>query len=169
MAEYWDVYDSERRPLGKVHQRGVPMAEGEYHLVVQIWIRDDAGRFLISRRHPDKPWPLFWETVQGSATAGETTLDGARRELEEEIGLTVKEEELRLAGTTIDGRNTIYDVFELRWNGRASDLKFQETEVVDAKWVGFDELCAIDDGEDFVPTLRYFREWFRPQTEAQKR
>jgi len=166
VAEYWDVYDRGRRPLGKLHQRGTAMAQGEYHIVVQIWIRDDAGNFLVSQRHPDKPWPLFMETVQGSVTAGEDSLTGARRELAEEIGIEANADQLRLAGTICDERNTFYDVYEMRWNGGISELTFQETEVVDAKWVDFDGLCAIDDAENLVPTLRYFRRWFAPPTSA---
>jgi len=166
MAEYWDLYDGGRRPLGRLHRRGDEMKAGEYHLVVQIWTRDDEGRFLISQRHPDKPWPLFYETVGGSVVAGEDTLTGARRELEEEIGLTVPGEDMKLIGTINDGGNTIYDIFLVRWNGGIGALSFQETEVVGAQWMTFEELCALDDQGKLVPTLKYFRDWFAPGTEG---
>ena len=35
-GELWDLYDGRRRPLGKTHRRGLPLAPGEYHLVVEI-------------------------------------------------------------------------------------------------------------------------------------
>lgn len=165
MSEYWDLYDCERKPLGKLHRRGDEIPEGEYHLVVEIWTRDDAGRFLISRRHPDKPWGLFWECTGGSVVAGEDSLTGAQRELEEEIGLHANTDELKYVFTSINVRNTnsIYDVYEFRWNGDLSQLTFQEGEVVDAKWVDYDELCAMYEGGEFVPQLKYFKDWFAPK------
>lgn len=166
MAEYWDLYDSERKPLGKLHRRGDEIPAGEYQLVVEIWTRDDAGRFLISRRHPEKPWGLFWECTGGSVVAGEDSLTGAQRELEEELGIHAEPEQLKYVFTSVNVRNTnsIYDVYEVRWNGDASRLSLQEGEVVDAKWVRFEELCAMYDEGKVVPQLGYFKEHFAPES-----
>ena len=165
MAEYWDMYDSERRPLGKLHRRGVEIPEGEYHLVVEIWTRNDAGQFLISRRHPDKPWGLYWECTGGSVVAGEDSRTGAQRELEEELGIHVDAEKLKYVFTSINVRNTnsIYDVYEARWNGDLSQIRLQEGETVDAKWVSYEELCAMEERGEFIPQLEYFHEWFAPE------
>ena len=165
MAEYWDLYDSERRPLGRLHRRGDEVPAGAYHLVAEIWTRDDAGRFLISRRHPEKPWGLYWECTGGSVLAGEDSRTGAQRELAEELGICVNADELKHVYTSINVRNTnsIYDVFEVRWNGDLSELTLQEGEVVDAKRVDFDELCAMEARGEFVPQLRYFHELFAPE------
>lgn len=167
MAEYWDLYDCERKPLGRLHRRGDEVPAGAYHLVVEIWTRDDAGRFLISRRHPDKPFGLYWECTGGSVVAGEDSLTGAQRELAEELGIHVNAEELKYIFTSVNDRNTnsIYDTYEVRWNGDVSQLSLQDGEVVDAKWVNFDQLCAMDDRGELVPQLRYFRKWFSPETE----
>ena len=166
MAEYWDMFDCERKPLGKLHRRGDEIPEGEYHLVVEIWTRDDAGRFLVSRRHPDKPFGLYWECTGGSVVTGEDSVTGAQRELEEEIGIHVEKDALKHVFTSINVRNTntIYDIYEVRWNGEIADLTFQETEVVDAKWVDFDELCTMEERGELVPQLKYFHDWFSPKT-----
>lgn len=168
MAEYWDLYDCDRRPLGRLHRRGDEMNEGEYHLVVEIWTRDDAGRFLISRRHPDKPWGLYWECTGGSVVTGEDSRTGAQRELEEELGIHVEADALKYVFTSVNVRNTnsIYDVYEARWNGDLSELALQEGEVVDAKWVDYDELCALYDEGAFLPQLRYFRDWFATEMQG---
>ena len=36
--ELWDLYDEHRAPLGRTHQRGLPLAPGEYHLAVIVVI-----------------------------------------------------------------------------------------------------------------------------------
>ena len=133
MSEIWALYDAERRPLGRVMRRGEPVPEGCYHLSVQVWIRDGAGRFLISRRHPDKPmFPLCWETPGGAAVAGEDSLAAALREVREELGIALSPEKGAL----------------------------QPDEVVDARWAAYDELCAIEDAGEWVETLHYFRALF---------
>lgn len=163
MAEYWDLYDVNRRRTGEIHRRGDRVPEGRYHLVVQVWIRNDAGEFLISRRHPDKPFGLYWECTGGSVTAGEDSAAGALREVEEELGIFLSPDSLRLFRTE---RRECYrdfvDNYTARWNGDVSELKLQQTEVAEAKWADFDELCAIDDAGGLVPTLKYFREQFAP-------
>ena len=168
MAEYWDIYDCERKPLGKLHRRGDEIPAGEYHLVVEIWTRDDVGRFLISRRHPDKPFGLLWECTGGSVVAGEDSLTGAQRELEEELGIHAESSELKYVFTSVNvrNRNSIYDIYEVRWNGVLSELTLQEGEVVDAKWVDYDELCAMYDRGEVVPQISYFRDRFAPKAEG---
>ena len=163
MAEYWDVYNRARKPMGKLHVRGVPMAQGEYHLVAQIWIRDNAGRFLIQQRHPSKPWGMWWETAQGSVLAGEDVFEGAIRELREELGLCVGREDLEKIDEVCDEKNTFFDAFLLRWNGDPAQLQLQDIEVVAAKWVTYEELCAVDDAGEFVPSMYYFRSLFDPE------
>ncbi len=88
MKELWDIYDENRALTGRVHERGKPLAEGDYHLVVHIWVRNTNGEFLITKREKDKiPFPDRWECTGGSALAGETSLDAALRETFEETGI----------------------------------------------------------------------------------
>lgn len=48
------------------------------------------GRILICRRRADQQHPLKWEFPGGKVESGESPLDGLRRELEEELGITVE-------------------------------------------------------------------------------
>jgi len=164
MAEYWDLYDASYHRTGELMKRGDPVPEGLRHLVVQIWIRDDAGRFLIAQRHPNKSYGLWWETTGGAVTAGEDSLTGAQRELAEELGIYLPKERFHFLGTLADGNSkAIDDVYEVRWNGGTDELKLQETEVVDAKWVDYDELCAIREKGNFVVCLDRHRKWIDPE------
>lgn len=82
--ELWDLYDSERKPLNKTHERGQPFAEGEFYVCAEIWVKNSEGKFLITKRHPDKKAGNLWEFSGGGTLAGETTKQSAVRELEEE-------------------------------------------------------------------------------------
>lgn len=87
--ELWDVYDKDRNKVGRTHLRGNTLENGDYHLVVHVWIVNSDGLILVSQRHPSKPFGNLWECVGGSVLAGESSLEGALREVNEEIGISL--------------------------------------------------------------------------------
>lgn len=91
-GEQWDVYDADRKKTGRIHRRGDDLAPGDYHLVVHVWIRNTAGKYLMTRRSANKGYPLLWETTGGSALAGDDSLTAALREVMEETGLHLRPE-----------------------------------------------------------------------------
>ena len=87
-AEIWDLYDENRDLLGKNHVRGEQLPIDGYHLVVHVWIRNSKGEYLIAQRSANRPtFPLVWECVDGSVVKGEDSLQGALREVKEEVGV----------------------------------------------------------------------------------
>ena len=141
--ELWDLYDGERRPLGRTHVRGVPCPPGEYHLVVTVWTVDSRGNILLTLRDPAKEsFPNTWENTGGSALAGETSRQAAARELLEETGIAAAEEELVLLGSQV-ARDSLYDHYLLRRDVPLDELRLQPGETVGAKWVTLDELDAM--------------------------
>ena len=87
--EIWDIYDGSRRKTGRTAVRGERLGEGEFHLVVHVWIVNGKGEYLITKRSPNKPFPGMWECTGGSALAGEDSLGAALRETKEETGITL--------------------------------------------------------------------------------
>lgn len=89
--ELWDLYDEQRRLVGTDHVRGEELPDGCFHLVVHVWIKNSKGEYLISQRAADRPtYPLLWECVGGSVLKGENSLQGALREVKEEVGLDLE-------------------------------------------------------------------------------
>ena len=43
-AEIWDLYDENRKLIGRDHVRGEQLPIDGYHLVVHVWIRNSKGR-----------------------------------------------------------------------------------------------------------------------------
>ena len=66
------------------------MAEPRKHteVAVGILLRED-GAMLLSTRPPGKPYAGYWEFPGGKLEAGETVEQALRRELEEELGITI--------------------------------------------------------------------------------
>lgn len=53
MPELWDVYDENRVKKPYTHVRGVPLDEGDWHLVVETWVVTQDNRVLLTLRDPN--------------------------------------------------------------------------------------------------------------------
>ena len=142
-TELWDLYGVSRVPLGRTHPRGDKLNAGEYHIVVEVWTVNSGGNILLTLRSPEKDmYPNKWECTGGSALAGETSVEAAKRELFEETGITASAEELTLIGTDTEDF-VFFDIYILRRDVRLSELVMQPGETVDAKWVTMAEIDAM--------------------------
>lgn len=152
--EVWDLIDGSRRPLGKLHTRGVDLQPGEFHVVVEVLTVNQDGKILLTKRDAAKTYPLLWESTGGSVNAGETSVQGAVRELYEETGLSVAPEALYFIGEIKHGHYFLDSyVWKSEQNIELSNLKLQAGEVCDAKLVTMQELEAMHRLGDVVPPV----------------
>ena len=147
--EYWDLYDSERKPLNRVHVRGEAFAEGEYYVCGEVWVKNSKGQLLITKRHPDKKAGNLWEFTGGGTLAGESTIQSAVRELREETGIAANEAELQLFDTE-QRKNFFLDLFLLCKDVALSDIVLQPGETIDAKWATDKEILDMIENGEFV-------------------
>jgi isopentenyldiphosphate isomerase len=156
--EVWDILDKNGVPTGKtVERKRVCLMKGEYHLVVHIWVLGNDGRVLIQRRSFDKPlMPGEWAAIGGSALSGETALSAARRELLEEMGINAGEEDLKPIKNMVR-KNSILNIFLVCRTVPVSELKLQEEEVSEAKWVHRNKLRQMIKNGEFH---NYGKEYF---------
>lgn len=133
--ELWDVYDEKRQPLNHTRKRGEERKNGEYTVVVEVWTVNSKGEILITLRDSSKEmYPNKWENTGGAVLSGETSREGAVRELFEETGIKADAEELILLGTQ-KGQFFFYDIYLLKCDIRIEQLTMQKGETVSAKWV----------------------------------
>jgi len=138
--EKWDLYNEDRCPLGNTILSGGTKAKGEYHFVVNVWTLNNRGEILLTLRHPDKYYyPNAWENTGGSVWSGESSQQGAVRELKEETGIEVNEKDLIYLGTYKD-ISAFIDTYVVYKNIEIQNLTLQEGETVNAKWVSITEL-----------------------------
>ena len=162
--EAWDLYDGNRQPLNRTIIRGEQLKQREFHVVVEVWTVNNQGQILLTLRDPSKPeYPDKWENTGGSVLSGETSRQGAVRELFEETGIVAGEAELILLGT-IKETSVFYDIYLLKISTEICELTLQDGETVDAKWAGIEALDAmINDQTLALPIgrrLEYVREKF---------
>lgn len=155
--EQWDLYDKNRKKTNRTHIRGNPLNDGDYHIVVHVWIRNSRGEILLTKRHPNKTYPNLWECTGGSILVGEESLDGALREVKEEIGITLDEANGKLVKSE-RRKSNFCDIWMFDQNFGLSETVLQQDEVSDIKWVTRAELDYIYHSKKLVPTLRYYKE-----------
>ena len=156
--ERWDLYTENWKPTGRTHIRGEKIPEGCYHLVVHVWIRNSKGEYLISQRSASRPaFPLMWETVGGSVLAGEDSLTGAIREVNEEVGLDLTPASGRLLFTKIrKSYQDMVDVWLFQYDGEVSLSDATTDEVALSRWMTPAEIKDLFASGNMVETLRYF-------------
>ena len=141
--EYFDLYDENRRPLGRIASRSDKPAPGEYHVAVGVWIFDGHGHILLTRRSACKSFaPCKWENTGGHVIAGETSEQAIARELFEETGLVAGPEEFIYIGTCVVP-HCFGDNYCLIRDVEAASVRFQPEETDDAQWVTLDEFEAM--------------------------
>ena len=137
--EWNDVYDENRNPTGKVHRRGTPWGEGEYGLVVCVWVYDGRGHVLLTRRAKGKSYAGTWENSGGAVQAGETSREAVARELFEETGIQAAPEEFELLTMDRD-RNIFYDHYCLKCKVRLKDIVLLPGETDGVMWASFSKV-----------------------------
>lgn len=156
--EKWDLYTKYREKTGKEWIRGEKIPKGYYHLCVHIWIRNSKGEYLISQRSANRPtYPLMYECPGGSVLKGESSIEGAVREVKEEVGLDLEQNEGKLVFSKIRQEfNDIMDVWIFEYNGKLQLEAATTDEVADCRWMTVTEIRKLYEDKKLVPTLDYF-------------
>ena len=156
--ELWDLYTRDRQLTGETHIRGEILPPERYHLVVHVWIKNSRGEWLISQRAASRPtFPLKWECVGGSVTAGEDSLTGAIREAEEEVVVDLDPIQGKLVNSTVrEHFQDIKDDWVFLYDGLIDLRNATTDEVADMRWMTVEEIRALYDADELVHTLGYF-------------
>lgn len=148
-----DIYDKDGNPTGIVKDRSEPLAEGEYILAVGMWIVDKENRILLTQRSMEKRWaPGKWENTAGHVQAGETCVQAILRELREETGIAVSEEQLVHLGSAASGKY-FGENYGVRLEMPLEDIRFRKGETCGAKWVTFEGFAKMAKGNELSPSV----------------
>ena len=138
--ELWDLYDRQGNRTGETWERKFGnyklIPEGRYHMVVDILVQHTDGTFLLTKRDMSKDvYPGYWEaSAGGAAVAGEDPETAAKRELEEETGLTALSFKL-VSHTFREPSHSMFYSYLALVDGDKDSVRLQEGETVEYKWV----------------------------------
>lgn len=112
--------------------------DGLWHRAAHIWIYNPKGEILLQLRAKEKRlYPDMWDvSVAGHVSAGEDPISSGLREIEEEIGLKIKQEDLQFFNIRKTEErykdiknNEFFYVYFFTFDGDIEKLKLQDTEV----------------------------------------
>jgi 8-oxo-dGTP pyrophosphatase MutT (NUDIX family) len=141
MDEIVALYDEGGRPVGAAPRSRV-RADNLRHAATAVVVRDLLGRVFMHRRTDTKDvYPGRWDFAAGGVLlAGEDPDDAARREAEEELGVTSPLVSLG-EGDYADDHTTYHGfLYETFWDG---PLRLQAEEVAEGSWVTLEALAVM--------------------------
>lgn len=143
--ELWDVLDINGNPTGKVIEKDGDLGPGEYYMGVHMYIKNSEGKFLIQKRAKCKKYyPEIWDMNMGQVIAGETSKEAAIREVAEEIGIKLQEDELIfLTRFRWEQYNHLVDIWVIHKDIDINSISLQEEEVSEAKYVTKEKLISL--------------------------
>ena len=149
--ELFDLYDENRIKTGETMVRGDKIPENRYRFVVHVIVFNSEGKMLIQQRTSDRSsHPNNWDfSVGGSVVAGETSSEGATRELHEELGIDVNLKG-RQANFSINFGKGFDDYYIIDYDIDAKDVNFQKEEVQAVKWADKDEIISLIRSGEFI-------------------
>lgn len=137
--EYFDVLDENGNKTGKIKLRSEVHRDGDWHKVVHIWILNNKGDVLLQRRCATKDsYPNMLDiSCAGHLSVGDDSLNGAIRELKEELNLDIKPDDLQFIKTLKNSskytekfiNNEFADLYILMTDKTIEDMNYQESEI----------------------------------------
>lgn len=147
--EYFDVLNEQGEFTGKIETREKCHGQGLWHRAVYGFIFNSNGEVLLQKRSKTKKlWPDLWDvTAGGHVLTGEFGEQALIREVKEELGIEVKENEIKyLVGSVssnIKGNiinNHFNECYIIRKQIDVKDIKLQEEEVEEIRWFSKGEI-----------------------------
>lgn len=154
--ELIDVLDENGVKTGKVLDRGAIHKNGLWHRAIAVAIINGKQEILLQQRAENKEKNAgMWDiSVAGHISAGQSSRDAALREISEEIGMDINKNELeyifsyRMKQKISDEfiENQFYDFYIVKNdNINVANIKIQESELQDIKFVGLNTLNKMID------------------------
>lgn len=160
--ELIDVLDEFGNKTGLVKDKKEIYKDGDYHRAVHIWIMNSNDELLVQKRNPKKEtFPNLWAiSVAGHVRSGEDSKTAAIREVKEEIGGKISEDDLNYLFTIKRQTpikdsvlNVFDDVYLVYLDIDVENTKLQFSELTDIRYIYYEYLERIFKNHDseFVP------------------
>lgn len=160
--EYIDILDEAGNLTGKTESREEVHKKGYWHRAINVFIINKDNQLLIQKRAANKKkHPNLWDySCAGHLSAGDSSILGAMREIEEELGVKIKEGNMKLIDTLLKSyspkpgffENEFQDIYLCLQDIAMEEITLQLEEVAEAKYIDFEDYKqkVLAEDKDFV-------------------
>ena len=141
--ELLEIYNNEGKPTGRVIQRGdksVTFLDNEHIAVGVIFIENSKGEFLFQKTSKEKGGKF--SSTGGHITYGETPITSIVREVKEELGIDIDENEIVELGYLLYDM-PIRFIFYIKKDIDLKDIVLQEEEVEYVEYMSVDKIKKL--------------------------
>src|SRR4030042_1576211 len=142
--ELIDICDESNNLINVQKMKSEAHEKGLWHRATHIWVYNSKGEILLQLRAKGKLlFPDVWDvSVGGHVSAGEDPITSGLREIEEEIGLKAKKEDLeffqirKIKAVYKNIKNNEFSyIYFLKFDGDTKKLKVQDEEIQEIKFI----------------------------------
>ena len=151
--EYIDILDEAGNLTGKTESREEVHKKGYWHRAINVFIINKDNQLLIQKRAANKK-------KHPNLCAGDSSILGAMREIEEELGVKIKEGNMKLIDTLLKSyspkpgffENEFQDIYLCLQDIAMEEITLQLEEVAEAKYIDFEDYKqkVLAEDKDFV-------------------
>ena len=138
--EYLDIYKEKKEKLNKKVKRGDKILANEHILVSVIFIENSEGKFLIQKTSKEKGEK--YATTGGHVLSGENSKEAIIREVKEELGLDISNEDIIHIGDLLFGI-PFGEIYYLKKDLDITKLKLQQEEVEKVEYLSKNEILKL--------------------------
>lgn len=165
MREYLDIFDENNKSLNEKKERKIVHEKGLWHREIAVWILNEKNEILIQKRAATKKLaPNKWALCAGHIISGETIIEAALREVEEEVGIKnlcpadlILFDIQKTSNITEDVQNNNYKYcYILKTNYKENEFVIQEEELSEVKYISMEELENLSkkESENYAGSLK---------------
>ena len=150
--EYIDIIDENNNITGIKKEKEQAHKDGNFHRSVHIWILNNKNEILLQKRGPNQKYPNKWDVSSaGHVKAGESIIEAAKREVNEELGLIVEEKELEFIGINKSEKTHNKEfqyIYLYKTDKKENEFVFKDGEVTAVRYFSYEELKKIIHNKD---------------------
>ena len=146
--ELLQLFDENKNMLNESIERDrkKEVEQGKYFMIILLFIENNNNKFLIQKTSVNRK--SEYATTGGHVTFGDTALKTVIKEAKEELGLDLKESEIKEI-ETVKGKYGYISIYYCNKEIDIDKLTIQEEEVESLHWMSIDEINELIKKENF--------------------
>jgi 8-oxo-dGTP pyrophosphatase MutT (NUDIX family) len=141
--EWLQLFDINENPINKKIIRGFTPDQGEYIMIVYLFIINKQGSILLEQDSDSNTW-----VIPGGHVDTDNPIDNIKREMKEELGINIDKYTIHNIKTLVK-KNRLFKLFYIKEDIDINDMVIDNEEVKDIKYYSINEIDSMINNKIF--------------------